>query len=44
MRPTDAVCVGIYTKHRPNELGQDVPILEKCLCEAAGGAGSDASN
>ena len=42
MRATDAVCVGICTKHRPNELRDDAHLLEKCLREVAGGSGSDA--
>ncbi len=31
MRPGDAVCVGIYPKHRPNELEEDVRLFEESL-------------
>jgi hypothetical protein len=31
MRPTDAVCVGIFTKHRPHELVEDVGYLKSAL-------------
>lgn len=31
MRPTDAVCVGIFQKHRPNELAEDVRLLQEAL-------------
>ncbi len=31
MRPTDAVCVGIYTKNRPNEIAEDVAHLKVAL-------------
>ncbi|HUU53540.1 MAG TPA: hypothetical protein VMY87_01365 [Armatimonadota bacterium] len=44
MRPTDAVCVGIYTKHRPNELEHDTGLLEKCLSDVADGRRSDSPN
>ncbi len=29
MRPTDAVCVGVYTEHNPNMLREDVELFEK---------------
>jgi hypothetical protein len=31
MRPTDAVCVGIFTKHRPNEMAEDIAYLKAGL-------------
>ena len=31
MRPTDAVCVGIFTKHRPNEIAEDIAYLKEGL-------------
>jgi hypothetical protein len=31
MRPTDAVCVGIYPKRRPCELAEDVSLLKEAL-------------
>ncbi len=31
MRPGDAVCVGVYTKPRPNELEEDVLLFEQSL-------------
>ncbi len=31
MRPSDAVCVGIYPKHRPSELAQDISLLKEAL-------------
>jgi hypothetical protein len=31
MRAGDAVCVGVYTKHRPNEIAEDVRLLEESL-------------
>ncbi len=31
MRPTDAVCVGVYTEHNPNMLREDVELLERSL-------------
>ena len=31
MRPTDAVCVGIFPKHRPKELADDVRFLREAL-------------
>ena len=31
MRPTDAVCVGVFPKHRPNELAEDVGLLKEAL-------------
>jgi hypothetical protein len=40
----DAVCVGIYTKHRPNELEDDTRLLEKCLSDVADGRSSDSPN
>jgi len=36
MRPGDAVCVGIYPKERPNELEEDVGLLEEALSGVAG--------
>jgi len=34
MRDGDAVCVGAYTKHRPNEIAEDVRLLEESLGKA----------
>jgi hypothetical protein len=34
MRPTDAVCVGIFPKHRPNEFADDVRFLRQALTAA----------
>jgi len=31
MRPTDAICVGIYPKRNPNELAEDVQYLSEAL-------------
>ena len=31
MRPTDAVCVGVFQKHRPKELAEDVRLLKESL-------------
>ena len=31
MRPTDAVCVGIFTKHKPDMLKEDAMLLERSL-------------
>ena len=31
MRPTDAVCVGVFTKHRPEEIAQDIGHLKEAL-------------
>ncbi len=28
LRPTDGICVGIYTRHRPNELQEDVAYFQ----------------
>ncbi len=37
MRPQDAVCVGIYPNHeKPNELAEDVRLLEESLRTVAG--------
>jgi hypothetical protein len=33
MRPGDAVCVGIYTKPRPDELEEDVRLFEESLTQ-----------
>jgi hypothetical protein len=35
MRPTDAVCVGVYQKDAPNILREDVRLLEESLAEIA---------
>ena len=35
MRPGDAVCVGIYPKHRPDELKEDVRLFEESLKSVA---------
>ncbi len=31
MRDGDAVCVGVHTKHRPNEIAEDIGLLEASL-------------
>ena len=31
MRPTDAVCVGIYTRDNPNMLAEDLELLLRAL-------------
>jgi hypothetical protein len=31
LRPEDAVCVGIFNKHRPNELEEDVRMFEEAM-------------
>jgi len=31
LRPQDAVCVGVYTEKRPNELAEDVRLFEEAL-------------
>ena len=31
MRPSDAVCVGIFTKHRPDEIAEDIGYLKEAL-------------
>ena len=40
MRPGDAVCVGIYPKHRPDELAEDVRMFEEGLSAAGQVAGA----
>jgi len=34
LRPTDAVCVGIYTAGAPDQLAQDVALFEKAIAQA----------
>ncbi len=36
MRPGDAACIGIYTKDRPDELEEDVRLMEACWRQARG--------
>ncbi len=31
LRPQDAVCVGVYTKDKPDMLAEDMRLLEQCL-------------
>jgi hypothetical protein len=38
MRPTDAVRVGIFTKHKPDMLKEDVTLLERGLARLKAGA------
>jgi len=38
MRPTDAVCVGIYTKDNPDMVAEDVRLFEKALARRETGA------
>lgn len=35
LRATDAVCVGIYTRHKPDMLREDVELLERGLVQAS---------
>ncbi len=35
LRPTDAVCLGIYTRYKPDMLREDVQLLEQGLAQSS---------